>query len=51
MHLFFKHVSFGSTLMNLLEQHFSANTNLDIIFTVKSNAAAAAAAAADYNIS
>ena len=41
MHLFIKDIFIGSTLMNLLERHFSANKNLDIIFTIKSNAAAA----------
>ena len=35
--------------MNLLEQHLSANKNLDIIFIVKSNAVAVAAA--NYDIS
>ena len=46
MYLFIKDIFFGSTLMNLLEQHFSTNKNLNIIFIVKSYAAAAAAAAA-----
>ena len=41
MHLFIKDIFIGSTLMNLLERHFSANKNLDIIFAIKSNAAAA----------
>ena len=47
MYLFIKDIFFGSTLINLLEQHFLANKNLEIIFTVKSNTAPAA----NYDIS